>query len=173
VLAVVPFRIAQSQRHLDRSVKALQASDCTTAMTEAREARSALSIRPEPNEVLGICQGQTGDPATGTQTLQQAIDDDPRNWELHYELALVRGMAGSDPYPQLTAARRLNPYDPMVLLAAKRFKRRHDPARWRDVARTSPVPGVNAGPSARDAAASPSAADPARARPTPGARRKG
>jgi hypothetical protein len=53
--------------------------------------------------------------------MQEAIDRDPDNWNFHYGLALARGAAGLDPRPEVRQARDMNPLDPFVQAAEKRF----------------------------------------------------
>jgi hypothetical protein len=62
------------------------------------------------------------------RALDNAVGKDPRNWEGHYGLALVRAAAGRDPRPQLRVARRLNPREQLVTDARRLLG--DDPRAW-------------------------------------------
>jgi hypothetical protein len=53
--------------------------------------------------------------------MQEAIDRDPDNWNFRYGLALARAAAGLDPRPEVRQARDMNPLEPLVQDAVKRF----------------------------------------------------
>ena len=111
ISAVVPGLVLASQRSLNDSLDALRAGRCSEAINRASDSISTLAIRPEPYEVIGLCQIRAGRPAFAVQAFKRASDRDPDNWRYRYELATAQGNAGIDPRPQLLAAKRLNPHN--------------------------------------------------------------
>jgi hypothetical protein len=109
--ALTPALVFTSQRQLNDARDALRAGNCPLAMNRAAKSIETLASRPEPYEVLGLCQAQNGRPGFAAQALRQATKHDPGNWRYHYELAAVQGAAGIDPRPELKTAQRLNPYN--------------------------------------------------------------
>jgi Flp pilus assembly protein TadD len=97
---------------LSDSQDAVRAGNCRKAVDRAADSISTLQIRPEPYEVLGLCQVKDGRPGFAVQALLRATKRDPDNWRYHYELAAAQGAAGIDPRPELLEARRLNPHNP-------------------------------------------------------------
>jgi hypothetical protein len=122
VLAVTPAAAALSQLHLNRAARAWERSDCGATIDSANSAIRALSLRAEPYELIGYCDAKLGSPALGVTALEHAVDRDPRNWQLHYGLALVTASAGGDPQPALREARRLNPREALVRDAQLRLR---------------------------------------------------
>jgi hypothetical protein len=113
-LAVVPARVFLSEGPLRESARAFAAGDCARAVDRALDSVAALGVRPEPFIVLGYCDVRLGQRELALRALRNAVVRDPRNWEGHYGLALVRAAAGRDPRPQLDVARRLNPRESLV-----------------------------------------------------------
>jgi glycerol-3-phosphate dehydrogenase len=66
--------------------------------------------------------------------MKRAIDRDPRNWNFRYGLALARAAAGLDPRREVRQAEAMNPLEPLVRDAKKRFAT-HRPQLWRHRAR--------------------------------------
>jgi hypothetical protein len=112
VSAVVPGLVLTSQRSLNDSLDALRAGRCDKAIQRASDSISTLEVRPEPYEVLGLCQIRAGRPGFAVEAFQRASDRDPDNWRYRYQLATAQGNAGIDPRPELLAAQRLNPHNP-------------------------------------------------------------
>jgi O-antigen ligase len=121
LLAVLPFQILSSQAWLDRADDAFARGDCAAASDDARSSISALGSRPEPYELLGYCAIRDGRPRRAIDDMQEAIDRDPENWNFRYGLALARAAAGLDPRPEVRQARDMNPLEPLVQDAEKRF----------------------------------------------------
>ena len=138
-LAITPAAAALSQSRLNRAVRDLKAGDCRSAVDEADSSLSAMGFREEPYEVIGYCRSRQDRGPEAVQALERAIDRDPRNWELWYGLALVRGGAGLDPRHAAARALRLNPKEERVRGVVARF-RPHDRAGWRRVARAADLP---------------------------------
>jgi O-Antigen ligase len=130
VLAIVPARIAISQARIADALDANDAGDCLAAVDAAEDAISVLGSRPEPYEIQAYCQSRTRTADGGVSAMEEAVERDPRNWELRYGLALVRAAAGLDPRRQARAARRLNPRENLASDAVRSF-RGDNPARWR------------------------------------------
>jgi hypothetical protein len=128
--AIVPLLIYLSQDHLDRSVGSFERGDCAAAVDEALAATSALPMRPEPFEILAYCDVRLGRAQLGLRAMEEAVERDPRAWQLRYGLAIVRGAARRDPRAQARLALRLNPRAPLAQDAVRRF-RTSDPRKWR------------------------------------------
>jgi hypothetical protein len=139
VLAVAPARVAVSQWQLNRSVRAFDRGDCREAVDASLDSISAMGVRSEPFQILGWCDVRLGRPDLAIRAMSQAVSRDPRNWEYHYGLALVRGAARLDPRPAASQAARLNPHEPLADRAVQRF-RTADPQRWRALALGSRLP---------------------------------
>jgi O-Antigen ligase len=131
--------MAESQRKLNESVNALKRNDCSAAVDAALASSNALSVRPEPFEVLGYCDVRLGQAQLGVQMLEAAVRRDPDSWERHYGLALVRAAAGLDPRAEARAALELNPLDPLALRAVRVF-RTSDREDWKRWARSARLP---------------------------------
>ena len=114
LLAVLPATVYLSEGPLREAARAFARGDCASAVDRSLDSISALGIRPEPFILLGYCDVRLGQRELAVRALRNAVRRDPGNWEGHYGLALVRAAAGRDPRPQLRAARRLNPLEPLV-----------------------------------------------------------
>ena len=110
--AIAPGLVFASQRTLNDGLDSLRAGNCRKAIDQAADSISTLKIRPEPYEVIGLCQAKNGRPGFAAQSFKQAAKYDPDNWRYHYELASVQGAAGIDPRPELATAHELNPHNP-------------------------------------------------------------
>lgn len=139
-LAIVPARIFLSQGALEESAQAFRRGDCPAAVDRALAAAEALGSRPEPYLIIGFCDVGLGLPGLGVQAMEKAIAREPRNWEYHYGLALVRGAAGLDPRPAARRALELNPRSGMVFTAVSRFAEVERPREWRRRALQSGLP---------------------------------
>lgn len=137
VIAITPALIAVSQTRLDESVRAFRQGNCDEAIEYALSSASTLGVRPEPYEILALCDARrAGAGRLGVQMMEQAVDRDPRNWEFRYGLALVRGAAQLDPRPAARAAHRLNPKSELTRDALRRFDT-GDPREWERRARSA------------------------------------
>jgi hypothetical protein len=130
VLAVTPLLSAVAHTRLQDSVTAFRSGNCPAAIEDALAASSALSARAEPYAILGYCDIRLGKLDLAERMMRNAIDRDPRNWEYRYGLALVLAAAGKDPRPEIAEARRLNPLEPLAVLAEEDFAG-DDPQKWR------------------------------------------
>jgi hypothetical protein len=133
-LAIVPYKVLSSQAWLDRADDAYARGDCAAASDDARSALSALGSRPEPYELLGYCAIRHGQARRAIADMNRAIDRDPHNWNFRYGLALARAAAGLDPRPEVRRARDMNPLEPLVQDAEKRFATDR-PRLWKSRAR--------------------------------------
>jgi hypothetical protein len=138
-LVFPPALMVESQRKLNESVNALKRNDCRAAVDAAIASSRAVSVRPEPFEVLGYCDVRLGQARLGVRMLEAAVTRDPHSWELHYGLALVRAAAGLDPRVEARKALELNPLDPLARGAVRRF-RSADPEKWTKRARSARLP---------------------------------
>jgi hypothetical protein len=130
LVLLTPALVWLSQRQFDDSLRAFRAGDCRTAVDKALASTGALSMRPEPFEILGYCDVAFGQPALAVRAFEAALDRDPDNWELHYGLAIARASGGQDPRPALREAQARNPRSDLVREAARRFAG-DDPRTWR------------------------------------------
>jgi O-antigen ligase len=138
-LAATPVAAALSQRRLNDAVDAFKAGDCPAAIDSAQGALDVMRFRPEPFEVIGYCRSRQGRHAEAVRALERAIDRDPRSWELHYGLALVRAAGGLDPRPPAGRALALNPREVLAQRAVERF-RAGNRARWRRESASLEIP---------------------------------
>jgi len=138
-LAVTPALTVKSQRELDDSVAAFGRGDCARSIDSALSSISALSMRPEPWELLGYCDMRFGQGNLAVRAMDQAVSRDPHSWEVHYGLALVRAADGRDPRAAMRATLRLNPRERIVRQAAEDFTTRTRRT-WRKRALTAPLP---------------------------------
>lgn len=120
-LALTPLRIAISQQKLTESAKAFRAGNCPAAITGARGAIFAARERPEPYELLGLCDARLGFAQLAVSALERAVERDRDSWEPWYDLGLVRALAGEDPRRAIATALRLNPRDSSIQAAASTF----------------------------------------------------
>ena len=128
-IAATPVFVAISQNRLQTAAASFRSGDCARAVPEALHAASTLGMRPEPYEIVGFCQVRRGFGQQGVRAMEKAVDRDPRNWEYRYGLAVARGAAGLDPRPAARRAKELNPREPIVLAAVRRFESA-GPSRW-------------------------------------------
>ena len=131
VLAITPVRVAGSEFASQASKSAFARGDCPTALQRARDSIDTLSVTPEPHEIAGYCHLRRGRPAAAVAQMQAAIANDPRNWRVHYGLALALGASGRDPRPEIARATQLNPLEPLAYLAREAFDATDDPQTWR------------------------------------------
>jgi hypothetical protein len=134
--AITPALVLVSQHQLDDAADAFEANDCPAAMDRAAASIRTLEIRPEPYEVLGLCDVRQGFDRLAVAALDRAVERDPDNWEFWYGYAVVRGSAGLDPRAAARRARRLNPHEPLTR-SLVRYVDTDDPQRW--IARTRPI----------------------------------
>jgi hypothetical protein len=139
VLLVTPALVAQSQGKLQESIRAFRAGDCAQAVDDALSSNSALSVRPEPFLVLGLCDVRIGQPRLGIAAIKGAITRDPDNWQYRYSLALVKAASGIDPRPDARQAARMNPLSSITRDALQRFDS-SDPDVWKRRSVTAPLP---------------------------------
>lgn len=139
LIAVVPARVVLAERPLEDSREAFAAGDCQRAIDRALDSIAILSALPDPYVVLGYCDVRVGLPRLGVEAVEKAVSRDPKNWEFHYGLALVRAASGLDPRPAARRALELNPREQLARDAAKRFAT-GDPRTWRRRALSARLP---------------------------------
>jgi hypothetical protein len=139
VLLVTPALIWRSQSELQRAADALLRGDCVTGIDAALDSASALSVRPEPYEVLGYCDLREGAPGLAVAAMSAARRRDPQAWRYTYGLAIAEAIDGRDPRATMRAAKRLNPLDPRVRSLARGMNSSR-PADWRRAAAGAQLP---------------------------------
>jgi tetratricopeptide (TPR) repeat protein len=110
IAAIAPALVFASQRQLNDARDALRANNCARAIDRAADSIDSLSIRPEPYEVLALCQARRGQLGLAIAAVHQAISHEPDNWRYHYDLGVLLGAAGREARPELERAQQLNPY---------------------------------------------------------------
>lgn len=118
-VAGVPALAAISQSQLDLALNAYASGDCPSAADAGRSARAALPPRAEPRMVLGWCAGRAGHAAEAVADLRGAVARANRDWETHYDLAVVLAANGRDPRHELAQAGALDPLEPAVQQLAR------------------------------------------------------
>jgi hypothetical protein len=113
--ALAPAFVYASQRQLNDARDALRHGDCSHAINRAADSIDSLAIRPEPYEILAICQQQQGRTGLGIVAMREAVNRDPKNWRYHYELGILLGGVGQNTRPELLEARRLDPHNANLL----------------------------------------------------------
>jgi len=73
--------------------------------------------------VLALCALRAGRGDLALAHVRAALDLDPEDWRLHYDLAVVRAIQGLDPLPALDEARARNPRSWLLRIARRE-------ARW-------------------------------------------
>jgi hypothetical protein len=133
VAAVAPGLVLASQLQLDDSVAAFARDDCPRSIERAAASIETLEVRPEPYEVIALCQARRGDFRRAADGMRRAADRDPDNWRYRYGLAVARAAAGLDPARALRDAARLNPHS-AVVEGLTRQLRDGGPRRRREIA---------------------------------------
>jgi len=126
---VTPVLIIDSQSRLDDAERALYTSNCARAGSSALSSIGWLDIRPEPYEILGLCDVKRGQPRLGIAAMEQAVRRDPGSWETYYTLAIAQGAAGIDPRPAAARALEMNPREPLAEEEVREF-REGSPTEW-------------------------------------------
>ena len=139
LLAVGPASVAVSQRALDGATRAFKAGDCTVATDKALDSLDALSVRPEPFELLGYCNLRAGREDLALRAFESARERDPRDWQYAYGLAVAQALSGQDPRPMARLARSFNPRDEQAQDLV-RAMRRGGPERWARAAARAQIP---------------------------------
>jgi O-Antigen ligase len=107
VIASAAFVGAIGNQELDRSKEAAAAGDWTEAEDHARSAMSWMPWSSEPWELAGEAQLARGETEPARSTLGDAIEKDPADWELWFDLALAT--TGRERRAAAEHAVRLNP----------------------------------------------------------------
>lgn len=139
-LLVVPVLLAVSEQRLQAATRALLSGDCRSAVARADNARAALSVRPEPHTVLGLCALRSQRPTVAARHFERARERDPGQWKPYYGLALARAMAGRDATALISGARVRNPTDPVIEDTARRLARAQSPRLGKQIAAEAPLP---------------------------------
>jgi hypothetical protein len=125
----LPVSIIGSQTRLGQAEHALYASDCAAATPAALSSIGWLDVRPEPYEIVGFCDLQSGRPHLAITAMREAHSHDPGSWETYYALAIAQASAGIDPRANVVQALRMNPLEPLTREAAREL-RGSSPTEW-------------------------------------------
>lgn len=125
----VAVRTTLSDEHLDRAVAEFNGGNCPAAVADARATISAVSSRPQPYQIIGLCDVVTGNGNQAVGLLDQAVARDPQSWLYQYSLAIALAAAGKNPRPALQRAELLDPLEQMTRTAAATFSG-NNPRRW-------------------------------------------
>jgi hypothetical protein len=138
IVAITPAKMALSQMHLNRAVKAYDRGDCAKTIDEALASINDIGSRPEPWELVGYCDARLGAGTLGIKAMRNAVDRDPKDWEFRYGLAIVTAETGADPRPAAARAVALSPREPLAKQAVATFAS-GSPRSWARQARRAPV----------------------------------
>jgi O-Antigen ligase len=126
---VTPVLIIGSQSRLGDAEHALYASNCARASSSSLSSIGWVDVRPEPYEILGICDVERGLPKLGVAEMKRAVHYDPGSWEVYYALALAQGASGIDPRPAAARALRMDPLEALTRQEVREF-RTSSPTEW-------------------------------------------
>jgi O-antigen ligase len=127
-LAVIPARVAISDKRLVGAIDAANAGDCARARDQARSAIDAAAQRPAPYLVLGHCDLLDARYRPAAAEFRRAIERDPDSWQGRLGLALAVAGSGGDGLAEARRAAVLNPYEPSVrTVVTELSKSRSDP----------------------------------------------
>jgi len=139
VLAVTPALLALSQMYLSRAATALTADNCPAVVSDGLSSISVLNVRPEPYELIGLCDVRLGADQLAVRMERSAVARDPDDWEFHYALAIVEAAAGVDPRAAARRAHQLNPLEPLTHYALTLYDH-GNPKVWRRRGLSAPLP---------------------------------
>jgi hypothetical protein len=140
LLATTPALIAASDARLRQANAAFARGDCPRAIDAALGSRDALSVRPEPFELLGYCDLRSGQWTLAVRAMRSAEARDPGSWRYVYGVAVAQALAGQDPRPAIARARRLNPRAPEAIELADALRRTDRPRAWARAAARARLP---------------------------------
>ena len=124
VACVAPAVVLASQNQLYDAVDAFEAGDCRTAMSRSETSLRTLANRPEPYEILALCQARRGHAFMAVRAIREAVRREPGNWEFWYDRAILEAAAGLDPHGSARQARRHAPREPIVRRMLQVLRRR-------------------------------------------------
>jgi len=130
VVAVTPALLMLSQYRLQASATAFDKGNCRTATREAVSSINILGNRPQPYQIVGYCDLDSGRTQEAVAAMRKAIENQPRSWEYHFGLSIALGYAGADPRPEMAAAARLARREPLVTEGQALLARKTTPAEW-------------------------------------------
>ena len=107
--ALLPAIVLGAEAHISRAVYEAHLGNCSEADAQAGLATSAVRGLTEPALVAAYCAVRDNHPKTAIAPIQRTISKDPNNWELWYDLAVVRARAGLSASSAILTAERLNP----------------------------------------------------------------
>jgi hypothetical protein len=139
LLVVGPASVALSQRALDGATRAFKVGDCAVTTDKALDSLDALSVRPEPFELLGYCNLRARRDDLAIRAFDSARARDPHAWTYAYGLAVAQALGGLDPRPMARLARSLNPRDELAQDLV-RAMRRGGPRHWARAAARAQIP---------------------------------
>jgi hypothetical protein len=111
LLALAPLRVLGAETHINRAVDAADTGNCAVATREAASAANAIPSLAKPAVVAAYCAVRDRRPRAAVAPLRRALAHDRGNWELWYDLAVVRAKAGLPARRQTLIAQRLNAHD--------------------------------------------------------------
>ena len=134
LLAFVPIRLAMSQNRLKSTLLFYSLGYCNEANMFAQQSLDALGSRPEPYEFRAGCAQNDGKLRDAIVAMKEAVKRDPDNWQVHFSLAAVQGLAGRDARLEANRALRLNPRNDLLQHTAKAFAAGHTASEWKRTA---------------------------------------
>ena len=141
LLALAPLKVVGVEAKINRAVDEADVRDCRDATAVAASAQRDMSTLPKPAIVTAFCAVQQRHPADALAPLHVALSHDPNNWQLWYDLAVVRMKAHLPARRQIMTAYRLNAHDANVQKALQTLGPRKGPeARKTAAARAALAP---------------------------------
>ena len=130
VVAVTPALLMLSQYRLQAAAKAFDAGSCRSATKEAVSSINILGNRPQPYQIVGYCDLDSGRVNEAVAAMQKAVEQEPRSWEYHFGLSIAQGYAGIDPHREMAVASALNPREDLVRQGLAAYAGKTTPSEW-------------------------------------------
>ena len=120
---------ALSAREVDGAVRDWS-GDSAAALRRLERARTLNPLSDRPDLVAGLLARQAGDHAQARHAFLDALDRDPRSWNVQVEIALLELRDGhrSAALRRLERARTLNPDEPLIAAARETAARGEAPS---------------------------------------------
>jgi hypothetical protein len=130
VVAVTPALLMLSQNRLQAAAGSFDHGSCRAATKAAVSSINILGNRPQPYQIVGYCDIESGRVSEAVAAMRKAVEQEPRSWEYHYGLAIAQAYAGEDPRPEMKVASRLNPREPLVKQGVAGFAGKTTASQW-------------------------------------------
>jgi hypothetical protein len=130
VVAVTPALLMLSQYRLQSAARSFDKGSCRAATHDAVSSINVLANRPQPYQIVGYCDLDSGRVQEAVAAMKKAVEQEPRSWEYHFGLAIAQGYAGTDPRPEMAVAARMNPREDLVKQGTSEYAGKATPTEW-------------------------------------------